>query len=172
MSQRLPWKQNLFYHCKISAASSPKELYISQTIFSLRHNHLICRLSSNCLISQDCSLASFLIKSSKLDVNLNLSPYAPDLCLWHIHLMASPWSALSGLFLSRYYQEASSWSQHPQTCQLDPIPNALAVDCLDTLLPSFTALINSSLSSGVFPHVFKTALVTPLLKSPPLARTN
>ncbi|WP_419642289.1 reverse transcriptase domain-containing protein, partial [Thiolapillus sp.] len=38
------------------------------------------------------------------------------------------------------------------------------MECLDTLLPSLTALVNSSLSSGVFPEVFKTALVTPLLK--------
>uniref|UniRef100_UPI003AF53422 reverse transcriptase domain-containing protein n=1 Tax=Thiolapillus sp. TaxID=2017437 RepID=UPI003AF53422 len=52
----------------------------------------------------------------------------------------------------------------PKTCQLDPIPTPLLVECLDTLLPSLTALVNSSLSSGVFPEVFKTALVTPLLK--------
>ena len=40
----------------------------------------------------------------------------------------------------------------------------LPVECLDTLLPSLTAFVNSSLSSGVFPEVFKTALFTPLLK--------
>ena len=38
------------------------------------------------------------------------------------------------------------------------------MECLDALLPSLTALVNCSLSSGVFPEVFKTALVTPLLK--------
>ena len=37
------------------------------------------------------------------------------------------------------------------------------MECLDTLLLSLTALVNSSLSSGIFPEVFKTALVTPLL---------
>ena len=52
----------------------------------------------------------------------------------------------------------------PKTCQLDPIPTPLLVECLDTFLPSLTALVNSSLSSGVFSEVFKTALVTPLLK--------
>ena len=50
------------------------------------------------------------------------------------------------------------------TYQLDPIPTSVLVERLDTLLPSLTALVNSSLSSGVFPEVFKTALVTPLLK--------
>ena len=51
-----------------------------------------------------------------------------------------------------------------KTCQLHPIPTPLLVECLDTLLPSLTALVNSSLSSGVFPEVVKTALVTPVLK--------
>ena len=52
----------------------------------------------------------------------------------------------------------------PKTCQLDPISTPLLVECLDTLLPPLTALVNSSLSSAVFLEVFKTALVTPLLK--------
>ena len=52
----------------------------------------------------------------------------------------------------------------PKTCQLDPIPTPLLVEYLDTLLPSLIALVNSSLSSGVFLEGFKTALVTPLLK--------
>ena len=38
------------------------------------------------------------------------------------------------------------------------------MECLDTFLPSLTALVNSSLSSGVFPAVFKSALVKLLKK--------
>ena len=56
----------------------------------------------------------------------------------------------------------------PKTCDLDPIPTPLFIECLDSLLPSLTALFNSSLSSGVFPQTFKTAIVTPLLKKPSL----
>jgi hypothetical protein len=52
----------------------------------------------------------------------------------------------------------------PKTCDLDPIPTPLLVECLDVLLPSLTALINSSLTNGVFPEVCKSALVSPLLK--------
>ena len=43
-----------------------------------------------------------------------------------------------------------------------------SLDCLDTLLPYLTTVINNSLSSGVFPSVFKSATVTPLLKKPGL----
>ena len=38
------------------------------------------------------------------------------------------------------------------------------MECLNTLLLSLSALVTSSISSGVFPEVFKTALVTPLPK--------
>ena len=40
----------------------------------------------------------------------------------------------------------------------DPIPTPLLLECLNNLFPSLTALVNFSLSSGVFPEVFKTAL--------------
>ena len=59
-----------------------------------------------------------------------------------------------------------------KTCQLDPVPTPLLVECLNTLLPSLTALVNSSLSSGIFPEVFKTALVTQLLKKKSLAQNE
>ena len=52
----------------------------------------------------------------------------------------------------------------PKTSQLDPIPTPLFVESLDALLPSLIALVSSSLPFGVFPEVFKSALVTPFLK--------
>ena len=56
----------------------------------------------------------------------------------------------------------------PKTCTLDPIPTPLLLEILDCLLPSLTALINSSLSSGLFPQAFKSAVIFPLLKKPSL----
>ena len=52
----------------------------------------------------------------------------------------------------------------PKSCELDPIPSKLLVECLDSILPSLTDLFISSLVSGVFPQCFKSALVTPILK--------
>ena len=52
----------------------------------------------------------------------------------------------------------------PVSCELDPIPSKLLIECLDSILPSLTYLFNSSLASGVFPQCFKLALVTPILK--------
>ena len=52
----------------------------------------------------------------------------------------------------------------PKTCELDPIPSKLLIECLDYILPSLTDLFNSSLASGIFPRCLKSALVTPILK--------
>ncbi|CAB4033811.1 Hypothetical predicted protein [Paramuricea clavata] len=42
-------------------------------------------------------------------------------------------------------------------CSLDPMPTPLVMDCLDTLLPVITHLINSSLANGYFPKNWKEA---------------
>ena len=50
------------------------------------------------------------------------------------------------------------------SCQLDPISTKLVKEHLGALLPVLTHIINSSLLAGVFPDLWKTALVIPLLK--------
>lgn len=51
-----------------------------------------------------------------------------------------------------------------KSCGLDPIPTFLVKKSLDVLLPSITTIVNSSLSTGHVPALFKLALVSPLLK--------
>ena len=52
----------------------------------------------------------------------------------------------------------------PKSCDLDPIPSKLLIECLNSILPSLTDLFNSSLASDIFPQCFKSTLVTPILK--------
>ena len=52
----------------------------------------------------------------------------------------------------------------PKSCEHDPIPSKLLIECLDSILPSLTDLFNSSQSPGIFQQCFKSALVTPILK--------
>ena len=52
----------------------------------------------------------------------------------------------------------------PKSCDLDPMPTSLLLDCLDIIFPSMTDIINDSLVSGVFPSFYKSAVVKPLLK--------
>ena len=51
-----------------------------------------------------------------------------------------------------------------ESCDLDPIPAFLFMDCLDALVPTITQIMNISLTTGVVPQSFKHALVKPLLK--------
>ena len=60
----------------------------------------------------------------------------------------------------------------PKSCELDPIPSKLLIECLDAILPSLTGLFNSSLASGIFPQCFKSALVTPIYKKTYLDHTD
>ena len=50
-------------------------------------------------------------------------------------------------------------------CELDPIPMLLFKKCITYLLPYVTHIVNSSLSSGVFPKQFKNAMVRPVIKN-------
>ncbi|KAG1928623.1 hypothetical protein F2P79_023546, partial [Pimephales promelas] len=54
------------------------------------------------------------------------------------------------------------------TCKHDPMPTALVKACLPTLGPTLVNIINTSLSSGMVPTSFKTAVVIPKLKKPGL----
>ena len=51
-----------------------------------------------------------------------------------------------------------------KSCELDPIPSKLLIECLDAIHLSLADLFNSSLASDVFPQCFKSALVTSILK--------
>ena len=72
-------------------------------------------------------------------------------------------SRLSRLFLIKIVREIFNKSA-PKTCDLDPIPSSLLFECLDTMLPTPTAVINKSLTSGIFFKVYKAAIVKPVLK--------
>ena len=59
-----------------------------------------------------------------------------------------------------------------KTCDLDSIPTELLKSCLDVLLVPIAQMVNLSLFSGVFPDIFKTSHVMPLLKKPSLSKDD
>ena len=52
----------------------------------------------------------------------------------------------------------------PKSCELDPIPSKLLIECLDSILPSLSDIFSSSRISSIFPQCFKSALVTTIHK--------
>ena len=55
-----------------------------------------------------------------------------------------------------------------KSCELDPIPAQLLINCLDDLLPVITKIVNLSLASSTVPTSLKQAILSPLLKKPML----
>ncbi|PIK54972.1 hypothetical protein BSL78_08111 [Apostichopus japonicus] len=50
------------------------------------------------------------------------------------------------------------------SCILDPLPSWMVKLLLDSLLPTVTEIVNTSLRSGVVPDTYKEAVIAPLLK--------
>ena len=57
-----------------------------------------------------------------------------------------------------------------KACSLDPWPAFLLSEIIDILILPITNIINVSLRDGVFPHQFKEAIITPLIKKPSLCK--
>ena len=55
-----------------------------------------------------------------------------------------------------------------KTCNLDPIPTKVVKQSIGVLATPITNIINTSLSSGVFPTALKKGLIHPLIKKPNL----
>ena len=55
-----------------------------------------------------------------------------------------------------------------KSCKLDRIPTSLTKQYLYALVPVITKIINTSLTTGIVPDCFKSAIVKPLLKKPGL----
>ena len=56
-----------------------------------------------------------------------------------------------------------------KSCPLDPIPTLLMKECIDTLLPILTEIVNRCLIDGYMPKRFKTAIISPIPKKPKIA---
>ena len=55
-----------------------------------------------------------------------------------------------------------------KTCALDPLPTWLLKECVSTLAPYVTKVINWTLTSGCFPTPWKHAIISLLIKKPGL----
>lgn len=55
-----------------------------------------------------------------------------------------------------------------KSCELDPLPTFLLKECIETLLPIITTIVNKSITESYVPATFRKAVVRPLLKKPGL----
>ena len=55
-----------------------------------------------------------------------------------------------------------------KSCSCDPLPTWLLKSCSGAIIPFITRIVNASVTECKFPDLFKSALITPLLKKPSL----
>ena len=148
-----------FYTERIALASSRKELHQIANALSNRHPPQIL---PNIYPSADLpSIFSkhFTNKVEKLRANIAYEHVTSTLVIGTTAATFSSFKKASQLTVKECILNSA-----PKSCELDPIPSKLLIECLDCILPSLTDLYNSSLASGIFPQCFKSALLTPILK--------
>ena len=147
------------YTERIDLASSSKELHQIVNTHSNRHPPRILPT-----IYPSADLPSIFIKHitnkvEKLRANITSEHVASTLVTGTTAATFSTFEKVSQLTVKECILISA-----PKSCELDPIPSKLLIECLDSILPSLTDLFNSSLATGIVPQCFKSALVTPILK--------
>ena len=144
---------------RIALASSSKELH--QIVNTLSNSHPPKILPT---IYPSADLPSIFIKhftnkAEKLRANIASEHVTSTLVTGTTAATSSSFEKVSQLTVKECIHNSA-----PKSCELDPIPSKLLLECLYSILPSLTDLFNSSLASGIFPQCFKSAHVTPILK--------
>ena len=148
-----------FYTERIALASSSKELYQIVNTLSNRHPPKILPAIYPSADLPSIFIKHFTNKVEKLRANIAAEHVTSTLVTGTTTATFSSFEKVSQLTVKECILNSA-----PKSCELDPIPSKLLIECLDSILPSLTDLFNSSLASGIFPQCFKSALVTPILK--------
>ena len=148
-----------FYTERIALASSSKELHQIVNTFSNRHPPKILPTIYPSADLPSIFIKHFTNKVEKLRANIASEHVTSTLVTGTTAATFSSFEKVSQLTVKECILSSA-----PKSCELDPIPSKLLIECLDSILPSLTDLFNSSLASGIFPQCFKSALVTPILK--------
>ena len=140
-------------------ASSSKELHLIVSILSNRHPPKLLPTIYPSADLPSIFIKHFTNKEEKLRANIASEHVTSTLVTGTTAVTFSSFEKVSQLTVTE-----CNLNSAPKSCELDPIPSNLLIECLDSILPSVTDLFNSSLASGILPQGFKSALVTPILK--------
>ena len=148
-----------FYTERIALASSSNELHQIVNTLSNRHPPNILPTIYPSADLPSIFIKHFTNKVEKLRANIASEHVTSTLVTGTTAATFSSFEKESQLTVKECIRNSA-----PKSCELDPIPSKLLIECIDSILPSLTDLFNSSLASGIFPQCFKSTLVTPILK--------
>ena len=101
-------------------------------------------------------------KVSRLRDGLGGRQFSDDMSQLPTHILAE-FKHVSAEKVTTHIKQSPS-----KSCELDILPTNLVKQSVDSLAPFLTHLFNVSLSTGVVPSQFKSAIIRPLLKKPEL----
>ena len=146
-----------FYTEGIALASSSKELsQIVNTLSNIHPPEMLPTIYPSADLSS-ISIKRLINKVEKLRANIASEHVISTLVTGTTAAMFSSFEKVSQLTVKECI-----FISAPKSCELDPIPSKLLIECLDSILPSVTDLFNSSLASDFLLHCMKSALVAPI----------
>ena len=148
-----------FYTERIALAPSSNELHQIVKILSNRHPPKILPIIYPSAELPSIFIIHFTNKLEKIRANIASEHVTSSLVSGTTAATFSSFEKVSQLTVKECILISA-----PKSCDLDPIPSKLLIDCLDYILPSLIDLLNSSLASGNVPQCIKSALVTPIHK--------
>ena len=148
-----------FYTERIALASSSKELHQIVNTLSNRHPPKILPTIYPSADLPSLFIKHFTNKVEKIRANIASEHITSTLVTETTAATFSSFEKVPQLTVKECILNSAA-----KSCELDPIPSKLLIECLDSILSSLTDLLNSSLASGIFPQCFKSALVTPIVK--------
>lgn len=167
---------NHILHYRDSIATTKSQYYSSLITANHGNSKSLFTILNNITQPQD-SLPPHLYTNSFC--NSIMSFFNAKICNIYQHLdsiphqlhtfgdLHSPTHTLSSFHLPSFSElTVLIQKSKPSTCQLDPLPTYLVKSCLPSLLPIIASIIHSSLTTGIVPTSFKTAVITPILKRP------
>ena len=147
-----------FYTEWIALASSSKELHQIVNTLSNRHPPKILPTIYPSADLPSIFIKHFTNKAEKLRANIASEHVTSTLVTGTTAATFSTFEKVSQLTVKECILNSA-----PKSCELDPIPSKLLIECLDSILPSLTDLFTSSLALGIFAQCFKSALVTTII---------
>ena len=132
-----------FYTERIALASSSNELHQIVNTLSNRHPPKILPTIYPSADLPSIFIKHFTNKAEKLRANIASEHVTSTFVTGTTAATFSSFEKVSQLTVKECILNSA-----PKSCELDPIPSKLLIECLDSIL---TDLLNSSLASGIFP---------------------
>ena len=128
----------------IALASSSKELHQIVNTLSNRHPPMVLPTIYPSVELPNLFIRHFANKVEKHRANIASVPVTSTLVPGTTAANFSSFEKVSQLAVKECMLNSA-----PKSCEIDPIPCKLLIECQDSILPSLTDLINSSLASGI-----------------------